>query len=560
MSHSSSRPRALSVFGCLLVLVLLPSIGSSQKRLEVSVRYRSEDTVYLDAGTYSGLAEGDRLEVFRAGHRIGEVEVTFVAEYSASCRIVAEDPRIQPDDRARRLETSPQPTAIPMADAGLRDSPAEPTTEPEVAAQVEAYQEPRSSRSTRPLTQISGIFELGWDSFTDDSGADLDFDQIAARLSLRIRNIAGRPLQLRVRMRALENQRARAFSNGAPETEKRNRFYEAAVLYDPEQGRFKGQIGRIAVSPFIAVGYLDGFIGQVRLLRGIDLGVLVGSQPVIQTDGFFETKGQKYGAYSRFSAFGGSGRPDLEIFVAGIREEGDEDVSREYVSLETRYTPLGRWSFYQRAEIDLNNGWRETAVGTTTQLSNLALGLDTQISHFSRFSISYDRWERYLTEESRSLTEELFDNLLRQGLRARYSYGRPRGLGFSIYAGYRDREGDDENTVSVGGNVRHSNIGNWGLMVGGDLLGYSNPVTEGFVARLQTSKRFSGGHEVALLLGGRFYSNKLFDDVEDQSDQWIRLSGWVELPYDLFARAEFEYSDGDSIQGQRILLSAGYRL
>jgi len=85
-------------------------------------------------------------------------------------------------------------------------------------------------------------------------------------------------------------------------------------------------------------------------------------------------------------------------------------------------------------------------------------------------------------------------------------------------------------------------------------------MTEGFVARLQTSKRFQGGHEIALLIGGRLYSNKLFDDVDDRNDQWIRLSGWAELPYSFFTRAELEYSNGDDIQGQRILISLGYRL
>ncbi len=544
--------------GCLAVAILcLANAVVAQESLEVGVRYRSQDTVYLYAGSRVGLAVGDRLEIVRAGRRIGEVEVTFVAENSASCRIIEETLQIQPDDRARRLESGAA-ALEPVAEEEVSMTSAPEFVEEATPTPVPAADPEPRSRGRR--TRVSGVLELGWDSFTDDSGAGLDFDQFAARLSLRMRDIAGQPLQLRVRMRALEARRSRAFSSGAPENEKRNRFYEAALLYNPERGRFQAQIGRIAVSPFIAVGYLDGLIGQVRLIEGIDFGALYGSQPIIQDDGFFETKGQKYGAYTRFSAFRQGGRPDLEIFVAGIREEGDQDVSREYVSLETRYTPGGRWSLYQRAELDLNNGWREDAAGTKTQLSNMALTLNSRISQFSRFSISYDRWERYFTEETRSVAEELFDNLLRQGLRARYSYSRPRGMGFSIYAGYRDREGDEENTVSLGGAVRHSNIGNWGLMVGGDVLAYSNPMTEGFVARIQTSKRFTGGHEVALLIGGRLYSNKIFEDVEDRNDQWIRLSGWVELPYGFFGRAEFEYSDGDDIQGQRILLGAGYRL
>jgi len=559
MIRTSRPPLAFAVLGWIFVAFLcLADTSAAQEGLEVGVRYRSQDTVYLDSGSRAGLAEGDRLEVLRGGQRIGEIEVTFVAEHSASCRIVEELQQIQPEDRARRLEKGPSGSGVPELEAGISETQATQPEELAPSSSSEVYSAPRSVRRAR-RTRVSGVLELGWDSFTDDSEAGLDFEQLTARINLRMRDIAGKPLHLRIRLRAQENRRARPFSTGAPETEKRNRFYEAALLYDPQRGRFKAQIGRIAVSPFVAVGFLDGFIGQVRLIPTIDVGALFGSQPVIQDDGF-KSVGQKYGAYTRFSAFRQSGRPDLEVFVAGIREEGEEDVSREYVSLETRYTPRGRWSLYQRAELDLNNGWREEAAGTKTQLSNLALTLDTRISQSSRFSISYDRWERYFTEESRSVAEELFDNLLRQGLRARYSYSRPRGMGFSVYAGYRDREGDDENTVSFGGAVRHSNIENWGLLVGGDLLGYSNPMTEGFVARLQTSKRFRGGHEVALLIGGRMYSNKLFDDVEDRNDQWLRLSGWVELPNNFFARAEFEYSDGDDVQGQRILLSAGYRL
>ena len=554
------RYRLVSVLIWVLpALGFVAESGMAQESQDVSVRYRSQDTVYLDNGSRAGLAEGDRLEVTRGGQRIGEIEVTFVAEHSASCKIIEETQQIQPDDRVRPSTAESSSSPPPVAAQEAVETPEIQSADPVATPQSSVYSSPRPVQRSR-RTRVSGVLELGWDSFKDDSEAGLDFEQLSARFNLRMRDIAGMPLHLRVRLRAQDNKRARPFSTGAPKSEKRNRFYEAALVYDPERGRFKAQVGRIAVSPFIAVGYLDGFIGQVRLIPAIDIGALFGSQPVIQDDGF-KSIGQKYGAYTRFSALRqAGGHPNLEVFVAGIREEGEQDVSREYVSLETRYTPGGRWSLYQRAELDLNNGWREEAAGTKTQLSNLALTLDTRISQSSRFSISYDRWERYFTDESQSITEELFDNLLRQGLRARYSYSRSRGMGFSVYAGYRDRQGEDENTASFGGAIRHSNIANWGLMIGGDLLGYSNPMTEGFVARLQTSKRFHGGHELALQIGGRMYSSKLFEDMEDRNDQWLRLSGWVELPFDFFARAEFEYSNGDDIQGQRILISAGYRL
>ena len=252
--------------------------------------------------------------------------------------------------------------------------------------------------------------------------------------------------------------------------------------------------------------------------------------------------------------------PGLEIFLSGIREEGDIDVSREYVAVETRLSPVGRWSFYQRAEIDVNNGWRREQAGASSQLSNLALTLDYRLSRSSRFTISYDRWERYLTEDSRDLREDELDRFLRQGFRARFSYGRPRGLGFSLYAGYRARDGEGEDTVSLGTALRWSDLAGWRLNLGGDVLAYTNPATEGFVARLQTSKHFLRGHQIGLLLGGRIYNDKIFDDVGGRSSQWIRLFAWLELPLDLYSRAEIEYTTGDDARGQRLILSLGYRL
>ena len=45
--------------------------------------------------------------------------------------------------------------------------------------------------------------------------------------------------------------------------------------------------------------------------------------------------------------------------LAFVRENADGDVSREYLSLESRFGNGSRWSLFQRAELDLNTGWRQ---------------------------------------------------------------------------------------------------------------------------------------------------------------------------------------------------------
>ncbi|HEY9421353.1 MAG TPA: hypothetical protein VIW92_08065, partial [Thermoanaerobaculia bacterium] len=67
------------------------------------MRYRSADTIYLDAGNAAGIDVGDRLEVLRGGRVIAEIEVIFAAERSASAKILNERDAIQPGDRARLL-------------------------------------------------------------------------------------------------------------------------------------------------------------------------------------------------------------------------------------------------------------------------------------------------------------------------------------------------------------------------------------------------------------------------------------------------------------------------
>ena len=549
MTRATSRRLGVALVLGGLAWLALPASGVSAQESGIAVRYRSADTVYLDAGRAAGIAVGDRFEVLREGRPIAELEVVFVADYSASCRIVVERGAIQPNDAVRRLGE-----AGPSAEEAPAQAP------PAVAAESAAggYPQPPSrQRRRRSQTRVSGSLTFDWESFTDDGAAQLDFQRTAARLNLRLRDIGGSPYELRLRLRAQENRRERGFDERATETESRDRLYEAALIYEPPGGRFAYRIGRIGTSPFVAVGYLDGALGQVRLVRGVDVGAFFGSRPLIE-DIDFESFGEKYGFFTRFSGGGSNSYQTFELFVAGVREEGELDVSREYVALETRWAPGKRWSFYQRAELDLNNGWREELTGTSSQLSNLSVALNARVGAHGRFSLSYDSFERYRTEETRFIPRELFDDLQRQGLRARLSLGDPRGLSFNLNAGLRDREGDSDNTVSYGAGIRHGDIASWGLSLAADATAFSNELTDGYLATMRAAKRFRGGHQLSLTLGGRLSQDNLFDE-EDRTTEWLRVGGWFELPASLYGRAEFEVTTGDELEGQRLSLGLGYR-
>ncbi len=546
----------LSWFLGIALLAVLSGTGEAQESASLSVKYRSADTIYLDSGRATGLAVGDRLEVVRDGHGVADIEVVFVAEHSASCRILVEREAVRAGDEVLVAKQAGAGSSDHAGGAAPSDGEVSAAPEPVAASHMTAPSQ--SVASQRPSTRVSGSASIEMESFTDDSGAGLDFQRTQLRLNLRVRDIGGTPLQMRVRVRGQENRRSRPFSTGAPESESRNRLYEAALLWAPPEGRFKVQAGRIGTSPFVSIGFIDGVVGQVRLTRSFDLGAFYGSQP--RTDEItFESLGQKYGGYARFSALPRGTGSAFQLYLAGIREHGKEDVSRDYVAVETHYTPGGRWSVFQRAEVDVNQGWRKDVSDSDTQLSLFSLTVNARISAASRFSISYDRNERYRTEDTRHVPDELFDELARQGLRARLVFGKARGLQVSFNGGVRQRDDDEDDTYSYGLGVLHPDVASWGLMLGGDLLGYSNRYTDGYVLRGRAAKRFRGGHRLTFSLGGRLSQDTHFGDFEDRATYWARLGGWAELPMGFYVYGDYEYNAGDDLEGPRLLGGVGWR-
>ena len=515
------------------LLLALPLMAQNP----IAVRYRSADTIYLNAGRTAGLEVGDRLEVVRGNEVIAEIEVLFTADHSASCRVLNERKPIQPDDRVRQIgETAPEPAPAPT---------------PAPAPRSEESMPPMPRTTSRPTTRVTGAVSLDADAFSDGTEDQRDSSRTAARLNLRVRDIAGTPLQARLRMSTLDEERERTLSGGIPESRSRDRLYELSLIWEPEDARYGFRLGRLGTSPFLGIGYLDGGLGKVRVAGPFEVGGFYGRRPDIEGSGF-DGSGSKYGLFARFAPESDA----LEFLVAGIREEGDTDISREYLAVETRYDSGGRWSFHEHAELDLNTGWREEAAGSTSQLSQLSLSALGRVSDRTRVVISYDRFQRYFTEETRFLPTEQFDDLLRQGLRVSLQTGPPRGLNLSLTGGAHF-EGEDT-SYSLAAGAWHPDLTGLKLFLGGDVMGFTNPTTDGLLLSTRIGRRFTPGHELSFTLGGTLSRESLLVD-EETTTQWARASLWLELPLDLFGEAEFEVLTGDEIEGQRLSLGIGYR-
>lgn len=556
--HLGSSGHVL-LFAFLAWLGAGPAAGQAAERdvslageTVIRVSYRSAETVYLDAGRLAGLHEGLRLELRREGEPVATVEVVFLADHSASAKLVEEQAEIRPGD-----------VAVPLAP--LRPPAAAPATSPDIApaAGEEAGTTAPRPTATRPRrTRLSGVASFDVERMTTDDPVERETTLTTGRLDLRGRDLGGLPLDLRIRLRTRSLDRDRRIDGVVPESEDRDRLYQLSLAWAPESGRWGAEVGRLRHGPLVGIGYLDGVAGHVRLLPSLELGGFIGSRPELTELGF-ESEGSRYGVFGRLLP--ASGTESWEVLLAGVREEDDDGEGRELLVVESRLGRLGRLSLAQTAEIDLG-GDREIAGDDGSGLRTLAVALTGELSERSRVVVAYDLFDpRPLAfEEEYEGPASRFTSLLRQGLRASLHLRRASGVDLSLRAGFRTQEDDPgvengaglaEDTVTLGLGLHQPRF--LGLSWSGDLFGFSNPYTEGLVARGTVRRGFEGGHSVDLTLGATGYREPPFDD--ERVSGWARLSGWVELPAALFARGEVEVAVGDDREGQRLAAGLGYR-
>jgi hypothetical protein len=473
---------------------------------QLAVRYRTENTIYINAGTAAGVTVGDRFEVVRAGNVIATIEVQFAAEQSASARIVTESTPIQAGDAVRRIgapvTAQPQPApAMPGLGGGPRYG----------------------------STSVSGNVSL------DHEANQRDYGRTLLRLNGRARRIAGLPLTLRTRVRL------------ANETdESRNRLYELSLLYEPFDGRLAVQAGRIGNTPAIGLGYLDGALARFRVIDGLDVGAFYGFRPDV-TELTPDTSTTKYGAFLRVAPV-----PMAELTVAGVQMQNDTDES-SFVAVDGRYSPSERLSLFAHGRAAISG---EDDVNDERGVDTILTAV-TRISASTTLSASYERIQPGIDDDLRT-TDQILDDYLRQGFRVTLRHPN-FFLGGGIRTGddtISNTSDEDRTTYSATAGLSHPSL-LFGVGASLSATGFSSPLNDGLFANARFARRFGTGHLAELTAGALLVDEAAIEDFTMTS--WIRGGVWIELPYDVFARAEVELTGGDSPAGHRVNLGVGYR-
>lgn len=533
----------------LATLTLASAPLAAEDARPFAVSYLSSSAVYLDGGRADGLAVGARLRVERSGEAIAELEVEYVAEHSASCRVVSQRAAPQPGDRVVLV-------SLPEGAEPVAPEPAEPEPAPRVATPVLSPAEPEPDAGRVLRFRSSGSASFGFRSFGDDLGPSSE--ETTGRVSLRLRNLGGRPLDLRLRARSREITRD-GYGPSVAETQSSDRLYELSLAWVPPDGRFHLHLGRLGYGPYPAVGNLDGLLGEVRLGRRFWFGAFGGSRPELADLGF-ETGGEKYGAFVRFDHERAGGPGFAELFLGGIVENDDDgEVSREYAAVEGRFGGGSRWWLSARTEIDLNRDWREEIAGRSSQVTLASFAGSFRLSPTLRARLSYNQRRPLLTAETRPRPEEVFTDYLREGGRAALEWRTKAGWSGSLGVGSERADNLDDATDSVYASVYKTRLFGSRFAAGADASSYSGGSAEGWVASLRGRYAFAAGHDVGLTLGASSTDIGADALLPTRDNQWVRLSGTVELPGNLWLYGEYELMTGDDLEGDRAVLEVGYR-
>lgn len=390
-----------------------------------AVNYISADAVYLNVGSYAGLAAGMTVSVVRSGATIATLEVVHVSSHSASCRIVdqVEPPAV--GDAVVFSPGAPPPEPRRMTSAGG----VEPS--PSAAAR-------RSSAGS--LRGVVGVDSYWQEDFTGSGLSSLQ-PSIFARVS--VKDVAGTGGELRFRGRTRLTRRDEPPGPGFDTNQWSHRLTEFAVVFDHPDATVQWAVGRLVAPHMRGVGLVDGGYAAVRVHPYWRIGGAGGLEPDPIDTGFDSGRRQVAGFVAFEYDADRRWRFASTAAFAGSYAEGE--IDREFWYLQNVFSLTRRLTVYQSVEADVNRGWRKDAAGgDRIELTNLYLMANAELSRFALVDFTYDNRKNVRTYDTMESPDSLFDDRVYSGWGAGVTLRLPRNVTLRGSGGIRHRKDDFE--------------------------------------------------------------------------------------------------------------------
>ncbi|MFZ1685183.1 MAG: hypothetical protein WAU88_13795 [Candidatus Zixiibacteriota bacterium] len=510
----------------------------------ILVKYVSAESIYLSSGKADGLNVGDRLVVKSARDCQTEVEVVFVADHSASCRIVSGTCQIAVGDKAQIISQVVTDTVQTPVDSSAS-----------AAKKDTVVTAPAVAKKKGSPTKLSGTLAVMYYNWADRSSSNLDFSQTTARFNIRARRLFDKDITFNFRSRGRYDQRQRTYTSSVGQNAWENRIWEFSISYEDPNASTNFSVGRLLPRRLGSAGYLDGMLVEQRLSQGFRAGLFAGSEPhwAYNEAGLALTKAGGYFSYNN----GEPGHNFFEQSLAFIGQYHASNISREMIASEGRYNAGNGWGYYHTMEFDLNRGWRMDRTGQSLSMSSLYVGSYVRLTPQLRLALTYDNRKNYWTYDTRSVVDSLFDDHLRQGIRSQLDITMPLAIQTSFSYGISKRAGESSTTRSLSGYASRYGFLRKTMLVMAQYMSFKGPQENGENYSIRMTDNVASHIQMGLAYG--VYNYKVVAEDTHRSNNWFEISSFLDLSRRYFLNSSAEFDSGDDIKGTRLQAEFGCR-
>jgi len=386
--------RRLPHMAPMLLIVLLiavappPAAADPPARNTGSVTYVAGTSVYIDAGSSEGLAEGDLVELMSGDHVVLVLKVRDVAGHKSAC--VPQDQElalaglVSEGDTVRYTVQAPAPA---------------PTSAPDARADSPAF-----DRIFGGLRGRVGLAYLLVNDSESDSGG---FDRPAVTLRLDGDRLGDSDFSIHV-----DTRLRRTTSNVNDEAVNRTRVYRLSTEWQRKGSPYRVSLGRQYSPGLSGLTLFDGLLAERRTDKWA-FGLFGGVQPDFEDYGFSSDTTQ-YGAFAQRTSLPGAEK-NWEITAGLAGSDGPDEDFREYLFLQASYFTR-RLSLSFNQEVDFNHGWKSDAGESTVQPTSTFAIVRYRVSDNLSLNAGYDDRRNVILYREFENPETEFDDANRRGL------------------------------------------------------------------------------------------------------------------------------------------------
>jgi hypothetical protein len=174
-----------------------------------------------------------------------------------------------------------------------------------------------------------------------------------------------------------------------------------------------------------------------------------------------------------------------------------------------------------------------------------------------RLSINYDSFRRYWTYEYRSVADSVFDDRVRQGVRARLDWNASSAWRLGLGAGLRDRPDAADPTITYSLYVRRTRLFTSRMSASVNVSGFDGDGERGQNNAVQLGVEVpSLGHSRIRFARYRY----TVQSIDETRSSWSVETGLdADIARHYFLSTAVQYNSGDDINGWRLNVEMGYR-